>query len=113
MRRATIIYRLLFDVVTFVWLLLRPSETVAVENLFLRRQLALYKEHDVKPRRTDPTKRLTLSLLSSRFDWKEALTIVQPRTLIRWHRGPTCRIRRTVFQRLYNLNVTELVTSVA
>jgi hypothetical protein len=83
---VAIISRLLADLLTYVWLLLRPSNTVAAENLFLRRQLALYKERGVKSRRTDPATRLTLALLSKRFDWKEALTIFQPRTLIRWHR---------------------------
>jgi putative transposase len=34
------------------------------ENLFLRRQLALYIEHGVKPRRIDSVKRIGLTLLS-------------------------------------------------
>ena len=83
MFRAAIIYRLLLDALTYAWLLLRPSSIVAAENLFLRRQLALYQERDIKPRRTDPATRLTLALLSQRFDWKPALVIVQPKTLIR------------------------------
>lgn len=34
MHRAPTIYRLLLDVLTYVWLLLRPSSAVAAENLF-------------------------------------------------------------------------------
>lgn len=86
MFRAAIIYKLLLDALTYIWLLLRPNSIVATENLFLRRQLALYQERNMKPRRTDPATRLTLALLSQRFDWRPALVIVQPKTLIRWHR---------------------------
>jgi len=46
---------LLVDVVRFLCLCLRPSPVLAVENLFLHKQLAFYQEHHVKPRRaTDP-----------------------------------------------------------
>ncbi|HTZ52457.1 MAG TPA: hypothetical protein VMF68_12395, partial [Spirochaetia bacterium] len=49
---------------------------LVAENLFLRKQLALYRERQVQPRRaTDPV-RLTLVLLMRCFAWREALTIV-------------------------------------
>src|SRR5215813_5516533 len=50
---------LLMDAWCFLRLCLRPSPTLAAENLSLRRQLTL---------------------------WHQALVIVQPATLIRWHR---------------------------
>jgi len=53
----------------------------------LRRQLALYVERGVKPRRIDPATRLTLSLLSRFFNWRDALLVVRPETMIRWHRA--------------------------
>ena len=40
----------------------------------------------MKARRTDPATRMTLMWLSQRFDWRPVLVIVQPNTLIRWHR---------------------------
>ncbi len=40
----------------------------------------------MKARRTDPATRLALVWLSRCFDWRPALVIVQPKTLIRWHR---------------------------
>lgn len=65
---------------------------MAAENLFLRKQLALYRERQVKSRRASDPLRLTLVLLARRFAWREALTIVQPATLLRWHRdAPRCR----------------------
>ncbi len=56
------------------------------ENLFLRKQLVLYLERKVKPRRANDATRLTLVLLSRLFAWRQALTLAQPDTLIRWHR---------------------------
>jgi hypothetical protein len=53
----------------------------------LRRQLALYIERGVKPRRIDSATRIGLILLSRLFDWRDALAVVRPETLIRWHRA--------------------------
>jgi hypothetical protein len=41
----------------------------------------------VDPRRIDPATRITLALLSRLFNWRDALVVVQPKTLIRWHRA--------------------------
>jgi hypothetical protein len=56
------------------------------ENLFLRKQLALFRERQVKPRRATRTKRLAILFLSRFFDWRSALVIVKPETFVRWHR---------------------------
>ena len=79
-------FDLLLDFLSFVRLSLRPRSALAAENLFLRKQLALYLERQVKPRRPKVATRLTLVLLSKLFAWRQALTIVKPDTLIRWHR---------------------------
>ena len=81
-----IIVRVIADFAKYLWLCVKPSGNLAAENLFLRKQLALYKERQIKPRSTDPATRITMAFLSQRFDWRDALVIVQPRTLIRWHR---------------------------
>jgi putative transposase len=52
----------------------------------LRKQLAYYQEHPIRPRRLSDAARLSLVFWSPRFDWKEALTVVTSETLIRWHR---------------------------
>src|SRR6266508_241262 len=65
---------------------LRFLAPLTAENLFLRKQLALYQERHVKPRRVTPATRLTLTWLARCFDWRQALVVVQPATLIRWHR---------------------------
>ena len=85
--RADILIGLVAD--TFRWLRLsaRSSRSIKAENLFLRRQLALYIERGVKPRRIDLVTRIGLTLLSRCFNWRDALVVVRPQTLIRWHRA--------------------------
>jgi putative transposase len=65
----------------------RSSRSIKAENLFLRRQLGLYIERGVKPRRIDPVTRISLTVLSRLFSWRDALVVVRPETLIRWHRA--------------------------
>jgi len=43
------IIQLLSDLATFVWLNIRPHGALAAENLFLRKQLAMYRERKQKP----------------------------------------------------------------
>ena len=76
----------LVDGVRFVSAGFRSRSQLAAENLFLRKQLALYRERQVKPRRADDATRITLVMLSQLIDWRAVLTIVQPATPIRWHR---------------------------
>ena len=64
----------------------RPNQKLAAENLFLRKQLALYQEREIKPRRADDATRVAIVWLSRAFNWREALVVVRPATLIRWHR---------------------------
>src|SRR5262252_6913673 len=77
---------LLIDGARYLWLCLRPSPALAAENLFLRKQLALYQERHVKPRRATNATRLALVWLGRWFDWRQALAVVQPATFLRWHR---------------------------
>ncbi len=74
---------------TLCWsrLAFRSRQSIENENLFLRRQLALYVERGVKPRRVDPATRITLALVSRFFNWRDALVVVRPETMIRWHRA--------------------------
>ncbi|HYY27382.1 MAG TPA: hypothetical protein VE860_05540, partial [Chthoniobacterales bacterium] len=51
----------------YLSLLFRPRKAIAAENLFLGRQLALYQERKVDPRRIDPGTRITLAWQSQEF----------------------------------------------
>ena len=56
------------------------------ENLFLRKQLALFQERQARPRRTTAPLRLAMVALARFFDWRNALVIVKPDTFVGWHR---------------------------
>ena len=59
---------------------------LAAENLFLRKQLALFQEREKKATRTTAADRFVLAELAHFFDWRSALVIVKPATLVGWHR---------------------------
>ncbi len=55
------VIEIVVDVLQFVGLGLRSHARLAAENLFLRKQLALYLEREAKPRRASNATRLTSS----------------------------------------------------
>ena len=65
---------------------LRPRAALAAENLFLRKQLALFQERKVKPCRAADSTRWSMATVSRLFDWRRMLVVVKPDTLVRWHR---------------------------
>jgi putative transposase len=77
---------LALDGLHFLKAAIRSRSAVSAEVLFLRKQLAFYQEHQIRPRRLTDAARFSLVLWSRLFDWKEALVIVKPETLIGWHR---------------------------
>ena len=60
---------------------IRSRRALAAENLFLRKERALFQERKVKPRRADDSTRV-IATLSRMFEWRDALWNVQPDTLI-------------------------------
>jgi putative transposase len=83
---AATIVGVLLNVLQLVRTALYSHRPLAAENLFLRKQLALYIERNTKPRRASNATRLTLVMLARLIDWRPLLTVVQPDTLVRWHR---------------------------
>jgi len=83
----SIVVRVVTDLIGWVALAFQSRQSLQAEVLFLRRQLALYVERGVKPRRIDAATRVSLALLSRLFQWRSALVVVRPQTLIRWHRA--------------------------
>jgi putative transposase len=83
---ASLLRKLSADAWHFLVLCLRPAPVLAAEVLFLRKQLALYEERQVKPRRATNAARCTMVWLSRWFDWRPALHIVKPDTFTGWHR---------------------------
>ncbi|NNE36600.1 MAG: transposase [Rhodothermales bacterium] len=65
---------------------LRSQHELALENLVLRQQVATLKHGNPRPRLTD-SDRLFWVLVSRIWPkWRSALHIVQPATVVRWHR---------------------------
>src|SRR5919197_2384177 len=87
---ACMLCTLLLDTAWFLRLCLRPRAALAAENLFLRKQLALYQERNAKPRRAPNATRFSLVWLAQWFDWRPALAVVQPETCKRWQRQGVC-----------------------
>src|ERR1022692_4611341 len=87
LRLVMIVVQLTAETVRWWGLACRSQRSIEAENLFLRRQLALYIERGVKPRRIDSASRLALAFLSRFFRWRDALVVVRPETMIRWHRA--------------------------
>jgi putative transposase len=66
--------------------LLRSKPELLAENALLRQQLLILRRSIKRPR-CRPADRALLVLLASRVQaWRQALLIVQPDTLLRWHR---------------------------
>ena len=75
-----------FDLTKLAFLPVRSHKSLAAENLFLRKQLALFQERKVKPRRANDATRWSMATLGRMFPWRNALVNVKPDTLIRWQR---------------------------
>jgi putative transposase len=65
----------------------KTRRQLAVEVLALRHQLGVLKRSVKRPRLTNTDRRLWV-LLSRRWSsWSDALIIVKPATVIKWHRS--------------------------
>jgi transposase InsO family protein len=64
----------------------RTRRSLALENLALRQQLALMKHRNLRPRLTDGDRLFWLVLSKVWNGWQDALHVVKPATVVRWHR---------------------------
>jgi transposase InsO family protein len=74
------------DLVRLASLVVHSHSALAAENLFLRKQLAMFQERKIKPRRADDATRWTMATLSRMFPWRNTLVNVKADTFIRWQR---------------------------
>jgi putative transposase len=94
MRRTAQLLRSLLSILTItagqgiqlLWLAVSSRAELSAEVLFLRKQLAFCQEHQVQPRKLTDAARFSLALRSELFNWRAALVIVKPETLIGGHR---------------------------
>jgi hypothetical protein len=72
--------QLAVDLSRLLLLAAKSRRALAAENLFLRKQLALF------PHRATDATRWLMVFLGKFFEWRSALVLVKPETLIGWHR---------------------------
>ena len=65
---------------------LQTQQGLAAENLALPQQLAILKHRHPRPRLTDVDRLFWVVLSRIWSKWRESLHIVQPETILRWHR---------------------------
>lgn len=83
--------------------LCRSKRELVVENALLRQQLLVLHRQVKRPQLT-PTDRVLLVVLASKLRaWKNALLIVQPDTLLRWH----CQGFRLLWKRKSKIGLRE------
>ena len=75
---------LLLGLFRLIWLLGRGHYAVALENLALRQQLAIYKRKRVRPRLARRNRWFWIGLSAVWSDWRRALCVVHPDTVVRW-----------------------------
>ncbi len=90
---AQLLWSLLFLIINiaaeglqFLRLGMSSRARLSAEILFLRKQLAFFQEHQIMPQKLNGAARFSLLLWSRLFNWREALVIVKPETLIGWQR---------------------------
>lgn len=65
----------------------RTRVSLALENALLRKQLEILERRRARPIRTRPRERAWLVALASMVpDWRRVVRVVEPATLVRWHR---------------------------
>src|SRR5215469_5413084 len=73
---------------SLIRLLVLPGRVrdIALENLALRQQVAVFKRRCPRPRLQEADRWFWLCLSRTWKGWRQALIIVKPETVISWHR---------------------------
>src|SRR2546428_2384374 len=64
----------------------RTHRELALENLALRQQLAVWKARQPRPRLTEMDRIFWVVLSRLWKNWRSSLQVVRPETVVRWHR---------------------------
>lgn len=81
-----IIHSMLFLLLRTLLSALRSHRALALENLALRHQLNVLKRDVKRPRLKNRDRLLWVMLVRLWNDWRKPLILVQPETVIRWHK---------------------------
>lgn len=69
-----------------VWLFGKGHHAVVLENIALRHQLSVYKRRQKRPRLAERDRWLWMALSVLWRNWRKALVLVHPDTVVRWQR---------------------------
>ena len=78
--------KLLFWLAALLICRLKQRPELALENLALRQQLATWKRSQPHPKLRRPDRLFWIGLCQTWDKWQHALILVQPDTVLRWHR---------------------------
>ena len=76
----------IFVAIRFFILVLGGHRHVALENVALRQQLAVFKRDKIRPRLQGQDRLFWIALRAIWKNWKSALVIVRPETVVSWQR---------------------------
>ena len=76
----------LFRSLVRLWVLSGSVREIALENLALRQQLTVLKRRCQRPRLRKADRLFWLCLSRTWKNWRQALIIVRPETVVSWHR---------------------------
>ena len=76
--------RILLDMVSAI---ARSRANLAIENIALRQQVAALKRERPRPSLTDMDRLFWVALRERWSDWANALIIIKPETVVRWHQA--------------------------
>ncbi len=82
-----IVLQLMQMMLALVQALMASRMELALENLALRQQVAALKRERPRPRLTDFDRLFWVALRDRWSDWANALIIVKPETVVRWHQA--------------------------
>src|SRR5215472_12186855 len=96
--------------------LFRSHHTVLLENLALRQQLVVLKRHHSRPKLDWFDKLFWLLVRRCWSGWKQALLVVTPETVVRWHRAGFCwywriisKVRKPIGRRQTPKEIRDLI----
>src|ERR1700721_1064323 len=77
---------LLLSLFRLVWLFGKGHRDVVLENLALRQQLSIYQRKQKRPRLIGGDRWFWMTISVMWKNWRQALLIVHPDTMVRWQR---------------------------
>jgi putative transposase len=86
-QRSALMFRIIAIVVRTLSSSLRSRSELVLENMVLRQQLAAFKVRGKRPRIRAADRAFWVLLRRLWARWADALVIVKPNTVVRWHRA--------------------------